>query len=48
MTNTEELDKSLKAVAKGAGIIFVGMVVGKVFGKENTIMLARNLEPRKY
>lgn len=48
MTNTEELDKSLKAVAKGAGIIFVGMVVGKVLGMVNTILLARFLEPSKY
>lgn len=48
MTNTGELDKSLKAVAKGAGIIFVGMVIGKVLGMVNTILLARFLEPSKY
>ena len=48
MTNTEELDKSLKAVAKGAGIIFVGMVIGKVLTMVNIILLARFLEPSKY
>jgi len=48
LTNTEELDKSLKAVAKGAGIIFVGMIIGKVLGMVNNILLARFLEPSKY
>ena len=48
MTNTEELDKSLKAVAKGAGIIFVGMVIGKVLTMVNIILLARFLEPSNY
>ena len=48
MTNTEELDKSLKAVAKGAGIIFVGMVIGKALTMVNIILLARFLEPSKY
>ena len=48
MTNTEELDKSLKAVAKGAGIIFIGMVIGKVLATVNIILLARFLEPSKF
>ena len=48
LTNTGELDKSLKAVAKGAGIIFVGMVIGKVLAMVNTILLARFLEPERY
>ena len=48
MTNTETLDESLKAVAKGAGIIFVGTIIGKILGMVNTILLARFLEPSKY
>jgi len=48
MANTEELDKSLKAVAKGAGIIFAGMVIGKMLAMVNTILLARVLGPSNY
>ena len=44
----EELDKSLKAVAKGAGIIFAGMIIGKVLTTVNTILLARVLGPSNY
>ena len=48
LANTEELDKSLKAVAKGAGIIFIGIIVGKILGLGNLILLARFLGADKY
>jgi len=38
-----DVDESLKTVAKGAGVIFIGMIIGKVLGAGNQILLARFL-----
>ena len=43
-----ELEKSLKTVAKGAGIVFFGMAIGKAFGTINQVLLARILGPEDY
>lgn len=43
MVESEWLDKSLKTIVKGAGVIFIGMIVGKVLGAGNQIVLARFL-----
>lgn len=33
--------KSLKTIAKGAGIVFIGMIIGKIIGYVYTIIIAR-------
>lgn len=38
-----DVDESLKTIAKGAGVIFIGMIIGKVLGAGNQILLARFL-----
>lgn len=40
---TNDLEESLKTVAKGAGIIFVGMIIGNLLGMLNQVVLGRFL-----
>lgn len=48
MAESEWIDKSLKIVVKGAGIIFIGMTLGHVLGAANQIILARFLGADAY
>jgi O-antigen/teichoic acid export membrane protein len=43
-----KIEKSLSAVAKGAGIIFIGIVIGNVLGLTNQILMGRFLGPENY
>ena len=45
---SNQLNKSLTSVAKGAGILFAGLIVGNVLGMVNQIILGRYLGPEKY
>jgi len=45
VSNRREIDKSLASIAKGAGIIMFGMIMGKIIGTVNQIILARVLGP---
>jgi O-antigen/teichoic acid export membrane protein len=45
---SEELNRSLTSVAKGAGIIFTGMMAGNILGMVNQIILGRFLGPDMY
>lgn len=40
---TQELDESLITVAKGASIVFIGMIIGNILGIINQILLGRFL-----
>lgn len=45
---SNDLNRSLTSVAKGAGIIFTGMMAGNVLGMVNQIVLGRFLGPDLY
>ncbi len=45
---SDELNRSLTSVAKGAGIIFSGMMAGNILGMVNQIVLGRFLGPDMY
>jgi O-antigen/teichoic acid export membrane protein len=44
----ESINQSLKTVAHGASIIFFGMIIGKILGTINQILLARILGPEDF
>jgi len=44
----QDLEKSIKTIAKGAGIIFVGLIAGHLFGTINQILLGRFLGVKNY
>ena len=43
-----ELEKSLATVARGAGIIFIGLIIGNFLGMINQVILGRFLGPANY
>ena len=45
---SKDLEESLKTVAKGASIIFFGLVIGRILGMLYSILLARFLGPTDY
>ncbi len=45
---SSELNNSLTTVAKGAGIVFAGMIAGNVLGMVNQVVLGRFLGPEDY
>lgn len=45
---SRELDASLTSVAKGATVIFGGLIAGNILGMVNQIILGRFLGPEKY
>ncbi|GAI12543.1 unnamed protein product, partial [marine sediment metagenome] len=48
MTDASVLDDALKKVAKGAGIVFVGMAIGQAIAYFSRIFIARYLGPAPY
>ncbi|MFO7872841.1 MAG: oligosaccharide flippase family protein, partial [Candidatus Undinarchaeales archaeon] len=46
--NSEEKDEALKVFAKGAGIVFIGMVIGSGIGYFYRLLAARLLGPFEY
>ncbi|MFO7915441.1 MAG: flippase [Candidatus Krumholzibacteriales bacterium] len=48
MIKSDSLQRSLTTVARGATIVFAGMVAGKVLGTVNQILLGRILGPEDY
>ena len=44
---SEELNKSLTSVAKGAGIGFLGAIAGIALGMVNQVILGRYLGPQE-
>ena len=45
---SNSLEKSLSTVAKGAGIVFIGMIIAQILGLTNQILLGRVLGPDSY
>ena len=43
-----EIEKSLTTVARGAGIIFFGMIIGNLLGMVNQVLMGRFLGPGNY
>lgn len=43
-----EIEKSLTTVARGAGIIFFGMIIGNLLGVVNQVLMGRFLGPGNY
>ena len=48
MVKSDSLQRSLTTVAKGATIVFAGMVAGKILGTVNQILLGRLMGPEDY
>lgn len=48
MYKSESLQKSLTTVAKGATIVFIGLLAGKILGTVNQVILARFMGPEDY
>ncbi|MHA1344467.1 MAG: flippase [Promethearchaeota archaeon] len=44
----ENLESSLKIIAKGTGVIFIGLIIGQLFGIINQSLMGRFLQPEKY
>jgi len=45
---TNDLERSIKTIAKGAGVVFIGMVIGHIIGMVNQILLGRFLGAKYY
>ena len=45
---SSEIEKSLTTVARGAGIIFFGMIIGNLLGMVNQVLMGRFLGPGNY
>ena len=48
MPNEEHLNESLRKIAKGAGIVFMGALIGRAFGYGSRIIIARFLGANDY
>jgi len=46
--NSSSLERSLTTVAKGATIVFIGLIAGKILGTVNQVILARFMGPDDY
>ncbi|MCD6368052.1 MAG: flippase, partial [Candidatus Aenigmarchaeota archaeon] len=45
---TKEQEQALKTVAKGAGIAFIGLLIGRFFGYLTRVVIARSIGPSSY
>ncbi|MFP3910429.1 MAG: oligosaccharide flippase family protein, partial [Archaeoglobaceae archaeon] len=48
MSNDSDLNSSLRKIAKGAGINFIGLLLASLLGFGSRIILARSLSPAEY